>query len=222
MGWRRGYRAGRTAGAAWVRCCCRCLRIRPADGVCLSPPHRGAVDPCHGYADRGHNHDSCRIPTTGRHRHRGILGDEARTSHGAEAANGRRSGQHSIIDTDLLPHGPSRGHAHPATTIPATTIPATSVGGVKLPAVHLPGTRLPAVDLPPSTLPGGCVDAPQAFSLPNTTVRMSNYSAVDPKYAAGPTQQYSVAARVRTFQCLTRPHQGSGNSMLPDSPRTST
>jgi hypothetical protein len=80
------------------------------------------------------------------------------------------------------------------TTIPATTIPGTTVGGAKLPAVHLPATTLPPVDLPATTLPGGCFDVSSSFALPNTTVRVSGYSAVDPGFSPTLSERYWSAA----------------------------
>jgi hypothetical protein len=80
------------------------------------------------------------------------------------------------------------------TTIPATTIPGTTVGGTKLPAVHLPATTLPPVDLPATTLPGGCFDTPSSFALPNTTVRVSSYSAIDPSFSPALSERYWSAA----------------------------
>jgi hypothetical protein len=80
------------------------------------------------------------------------------------------------------------------TTIPATTIPGTTVGGTNLPAVRLPATTLHPVDLPATTLPGGCFDVPSSFALPNTTVRVSGYSAVDPDFSPTLSERYWRAA----------------------------
>jgi hypothetical protein len=83
----------------------------------------------------------------------------------------------------------------PGTTIPATTIPATNLNGtrlpaVSLPAVSLPATTLPPVELPATDLPGGCYDVPRSFAITNTTVRVSNYGAIDPGFSQSRSQQY--------------------------------
>jgi hypothetical protein len=82
----------------------------------------------------------------------------------------------------------------PGTHIPAQTIPATTVGGQTLPATHLPATTLPPVDLPETTLPGGCLEVPKAFALASTTVRVSDYAALDPGYSQPLTARYWAAA----------------------------
>ena len=195
MDWRRGYRAGRTVGAALstavaVAACGSGLRTESASQHSTEAPST-PVTVTQTVVTTTTVVASQRPVGTGTGA--SVATKRARaTARKRPTAAGRASPRSSTRTCYPTVH--LAGTHIPATTIPATTIPATSVGGVKLPAVHLPATRLPAVDLPPSTLPGGCVDAPQAFSLPNTTIRTSNYSAVDPKYAAGPTQRYWAAA----------------------------
>lgn len=74
--------------------------------------------------------------------------------------------------------------------IPAQTVPGITIGSTRYPATQLPATKLPPVDLPPTTLAGGCIDVPAAFALPNTTVRVANYAALDPNYSPTLTHQY--------------------------------
>lgn len=82
----------------------------------------------------------------------------------------------------------------PASTIPASTIPGTTINGVKMAPVHLPATHLPAINLPPVNLPGSCIEVPRAFALAKTTVRVSGYGALDPKFSSKLSESYWTAA----------------------------
>lgn len=82
----------------------------------------------------------------------------------------------------------------PASTIPASTIPGTTINGVKMAPVRLPATHLPAVNLPAVNLPGSCLEVPRAFALAKTTIRVSGYGAIDPKFSSSLSDSYWAEA----------------------------
>jgi hypothetical protein len=78
----------------------------------------------------------------------------------------------------------------PGTHIAGQTIPGTTINGQTLPTVQLAPVDLPPVTLPATTIPGGCFSVPAAFAIGNTSVRISNYNAIDPNYSSTLTQRY--------------------------------
>jgi len=82
----------------------------------------------------------------------------------------------------------------PASTIPASTIPGATINGVKMAPVHLPATHIPGVNLPAVNLPGSCFVVPRAFALAETTIRVSGYGALDPKFSSKLSDNYWAEA----------------------------
>jgi hypothetical protein len=78
----------------------------------------------------------------------------------------------------------------PAVHLPAVHLPAVTVGGERIPAQTIPAQTIPAQTIPAQTLPGGCFDAPKSFAIGNTTVRTSNYAALDPGYSPALSTKY--------------------------------
>ena len=74
------------------------------------------------------------------------------------------------------------------------TIPGATINGVKMAPVHLPATKLPAVDLPAVNLSGRCFEVPRAFAISDTTVRVSGYTTIDPKFSSKLSDSYWSAA----------------------------
>ena len=87
----------------------------------------------------------------------------------------------------------------PATTLPASTLPASTLGGVTYPAQTYPAqtypsTSYPAVTYPAqtiqgSTVPHSCVTLNPRWSR-RTTIRVSNYAAIDPTVNVQATSTY--------------------------------
>jgi hypothetical protein len=78
----------------------------------------------------------------------------------------------------------------PAVHLPAVHLPAVTVGNQDLPAQTIPAQTLPAQTIPAQTIPGGCYDAPKSFAIANTTVRTTNYTALDPGYSRTLSTKY--------------------------------
>jgi hypothetical protein len=81
-----------------------------------------------------------------------------------------------------------------AVHLPAVRLPAVTVGDLHIAARTIAAQTLPAQTIPGSTLPGRCFNVPKAFALANTTVRTSNYDALDPGYSPNLTGEYWDAA----------------------------
>ena len=81
-----------------------------------------------------------------------------------------------------------------AVHLPAVRLPAVTVGDVHIPARTIAARTLPAQTIPGRTLAGRCLDVPKAFALANTTVRTSNYDALDHGYSPTLTSEYWDAA----------------------------
>ena len=81
-----------------------------------------------------------------------------------------------------------------AVHLPAVRLPAVTVGDLHIPARTIAARTLPAQTIPGSTLPRRCFNVPKAFALANTTVRTSNYDALDPGYSPTLTSEYWDAA----------------------------
>ena len=107
-----------------------------------------------------------------------------------------------------------------AVHLPAVRLPAVTVGDLHIPARTLAARTLPAQTIPGRTLPGRCFSVPKAFALANTTVRTSNYDALDPGYSPTLTSEYWDAAPDVSVPDPTA--AGSANSTPPAFPRTST
>jgi hypothetical protein len=77
----------------------------------------------------------------------------------------------------------------PAVTIPAVTIPRTCFAGTCYPAQHIPAQYIPsqhiagqhiaAQQIPAQHIAGMCFNLPSTFAPRHTTVRTSNYRAID-------------------------------------------
>jgi hypothetical protein len=78
----------------------------------------------------------------------------------------------------------------PAVRLPAVHLPAVTVGDQHIPTQTIPAQTIPAQTIPAQTIPGGCYDAPKSFAIGNTTVRTSNYAAVDPGYSGTLSTKY--------------------------------
>jgi hypothetical protein len=78
----------------------------------------------------------------------------------------------------------------PAVHLPAVHLPAVTVGDERIPAQTIPAQTVPAQTIPAQSVPGGCFDVPRAFARANTTVRTSNYAALDAGYSEAFSDRY--------------------------------
>jgi hypothetical protein len=101
----------------------------------------------------------------------------------------------------------------PAVDLPATNIPATDLNGRHYPARHIPGRHIPGrhiagrhipgrhipgTHVPGRRIPASCFSAPAAFAPEHTTVLISGYGQLDPRYSATLTSQYRSASGSRS------------------------
>lgn len=92
------------------------------------------------------------------------------------------------------------GTTLPAATLPATTLPGGCVGGycypsrhipaVTIPAVTIPAVTIPATTIPAVTIPAKCYSGAYDLAPRQTTVRATNYRALDRSFSPQLSSQY--------------------------------